>query len=298
MQTNTSLLWTLEEISHLVSGSGNPSETLTNIVNLIQQRFITDVCSVYLLEPDRTTLVLAATIGLSQEGVGRVRMRVTEGLAGLVAEQVRPIVVENATRHPRFKYFKEAGEDPYTTFLGVPVIDRGVLQGVLVVQTADARTFGEDDVRMLTTAGTQLAPIVSEARNMGHFVAPLHQKLAALAQNLWWTWDEESSSIFREIDPVLWRDCDHNPIVLLQKTPVTQLEARASQLSLHGRIKYAYRRLQDWIEYLRWRRLEHWTWRTHKARTTCSGACYCNGPPWSGRSRRCLAAFPNAGARR
>ena len=32
MQTNTSLLWTLEEISHLVSGSGNPSETLTNIV--------------------------------------------------------------------------------------------------------------------------------------------------------------------------------------------------------------------------------------------------------------------------
>ena len=76
MQTNTSLLWTLEEISHLVSGSGNPSETLTNIVNLIQQRFITDVCSVYLLEPDRTTLVLAATIGLRQEGVGRVRMRV------------------------------------------------------------------------------------------------------------------------------------------------------------------------------------------------------------------------------
>jgi len=143
MQTNTSLLWTLEEISHLVSGSDNPSETLTNIVNLIQQRFITDVCSVYLLEPDRTTLVLAATIGLRQEGVGRVRMRVTEGLAGLVAEQVRPIVVENATRHPRFKYFKETGEDPYTTFLGVPIIDRGVLQGVLVVQTADARTFGK-----------------------------------------------------------------------------------------------------------------------------------------------------------
>src|SRR5215204_6471374 len=99
MQTNTSLLWTLEEISHLVSGSGNPAETLTNIVNLIQQRFITDVCSVYLLEPDRATLVLAATVGLRQESVGRVRMRVTEGLAGLVAEQIRPIVVENAMRH-------------------------------------------------------------------------------------------------------------------------------------------------------------------------------------------------------
>jgi signal transduction protein with GAF and PtsI domain len=55
-----SLLWTLEEISRLVSNSGNPAETLTNIVRLIQRRFATDVCSVYLLEPDRTNLVLAA----------------------------------------------------------------------------------------------------------------------------------------------------------------------------------------------------------------------------------------------
>jgi hypothetical protein len=42
--TTPSLLWTLDEIGQLVSGSGNPSETLTNIVNLIQQRFLTDVC--------------------------------------------------------------------------------------------------------------------------------------------------------------------------------------------------------------------------------------------------------------
>ena len=47
------LLWTLEEISRLVSNSGNPTETLTNIVELIQRRFESDVCSVYLLEPDR-----------------------------------------------------------------------------------------------------------------------------------------------------------------------------------------------------------------------------------------------------
>ena len=141
MHTNPSLLWTLEEISQLVSGSGNPAETLTNIVNLIQQRFETDVCSVYLLEPDRSTLVLAATIGLRPESVGRVKMRINEGLAGLVAEQLRPIIVEDATQHPRFKYFREAGEDAYRSFLGVPLVDRGVLQGVLVVQTAEPRAF-------------------------------------------------------------------------------------------------------------------------------------------------------------
>src|SRR5205085_4346818 len=98
------VLWTLEEISRLVSHSGNPAETLTNIVELIKQRFGTDVCSVYLLEADRSTLVLAATVGLRQESVGRVRMRLTEGLAGLVAEQLKPQVIEEAMSHPRFKY--------------------------------------------------------------------------------------------------------------------------------------------------------------------------------------------------
>jgi len=242
-----SLLWTLEEISKLVSRSGNPSETLTNIVNLIQRRFSTDVCSVYLLEADRATLVLAATIGLRAESVGRVRMRVTEGLAGLVAEQMRPVGVSDATTHPRFKYFRDAGEDPYRTFLGVPVVDRGVLQGVLVVQTAESRTFSDDDVRMLVMAGAQLAPIVEEARATEHFVVPAHQRLGELAQNLWWSWDDESTSLFRELNPLLWRELDHNPVALLQLTEMHALDDRASQLALHGRINYAYRRLQEYL---------------------------------------------------
>ena len=111
--------------------------------------FKTDVCSVYLLEPDRANLVLAATVGLRPQCIGTLRMTIHEGLAGLVAEQVRPVAEEHANKHPRFKYFSEAGEDDYQSFLGVPLIDRGVLQGVLVVQTKAPRSFHEDEVRML-----------------------------------------------------------------------------------------------------------------------------------------------------
>lgn len=241
------LLWTLEEIARLVSASGDPAETLANVVHLIQQRFETQVCSVYLLESDRSNLVLAATIGLRPESVGRVRMPITEGLAGLVAEQLRPQVVSEAVLHPRFKYFPEAGEDPYRSFLGVPVIDRGLLQGVLVVQTIEPRTFSPDAVRMLTMAGSQLAPLVSEARTLKQFVAPAHQRLQAIAQNLWWSWDNDTTSLFRELDPVLWREVDNNPMALLQQIPIETLEERASQLALHSRINYAYRRLQEYL---------------------------------------------------
>jgi starch phosphorylase len=242
-----SFLWTLEEISRLVSASGNASETLTNIVHLIQERFGTDVCSVYLLEADRSNLVLAATVGLRLESVGRVRMRLSEGLAGLVAEQLRPQVIADAPSHPRFKYFAEAGEDLYRSFLGVPILDRGVLQGVLVVQTIEPRTFSAEDTRLLTMAGAQLASIVTEARTLGQFIAPAHQRLFALAQNLWWSWDPDTTSLFRELDPVLWRSLNNNPVALLQQIPVDRLEERATQLALHSRINYAYRRLQEYL---------------------------------------------------
>ena len=171
----SSLLLTLEEISQLVSHSHNPSETLANIVHLIQHRFSTDVCSVYVMEPDRLELVLGATIGLKPESVGRVRMRLDEGLTGLVAERVAPVMVHDAFQHPRFKYFPEAGEDPYHSFLGVPLVEGGMVQGVLVVQTKDPRTFSPNETRMLVTVASQLAPLVGEARLLERVVATAHE---------------------------------------------------------------------------------------------------------------------------
>ncbi len=128
---------TLEEIANLAADGGKPAETLMNVVALIAKRFQTDVCSAYLLEPDRANLVMA--LGLRPQCIGTLRMGIHEGLAGLVAEEVRPVAVAQVKNHPRFKYFREAGEDAYQSFLGVPLIDRGVLQGALIVQTVSSR---------------------------------------------------------------------------------------------------------------------------------------------------------------
>src|SRR6266508_3791675 len=158
---------TLDEIGTLAKEAGKPAETLMNVVALIANRFQADVCSAYLLEPDRANLVLAATIGLRPQCIGTLRMGIHEGLAGLVAEEVRPVAVEQVRNHPRFKYFREAGEDAYQSFLGVPLIDRGVLQGVLIVQTVDARIFREDEIRMLAEAAGQGA--LETAQSQSYF---------------------------------------------------------------------------------------------------------------------------------
>ena len=179
------LVLTVEEIGSLAEEEGKPAETLMKVVALIAARFHTDVCSAYLLEPDRSNLVLAATVGLQPRCIGTLRMPLHEGLAGLVAEQVLPVAVDDARNHPRFKYFEESGEEDYHSFLGVPLIDRGVLQGVLVVQTKEPRDLSR---RRNPHAGRSGRPGGAD-RQRGAHPRPLHRPgagtaLGARAQSL------------------------------------------------------------------------------------------------------------------
>ena len=239
---------TLEEITSLTRDGAGPAETLMNVVALIASRFHTDVCSAYLLEPDRSNLVLAASLGLHPKCIGTLRMPLNEGLAGLVAEQVMPVAVDDAPGHPRFKYFKESGEEEYHSFLGVPIIDRGVLQGVLIVQTKEPRVFRDDEVRRLVEAANEVAPVVSEARTLDRFVGPAQERLWSLARNLWWCWDHDCISLFRDLNPTRWRELNQNPISLLSEIPLGEIERRAAELVLHSRINYVYRRQQEYLQ--------------------------------------------------
>ena len=142
MTDESSLLLTLEEISQLVSHSHDPGRDAgqhrpPHPGPLPHRRLLRLPAA----SRNSGELVLGATVGLKPESIGRVRMRLDEGLTGLVAEQMTPVMVADAFQHPRFKYFPEAGEDPYHSFLGVPLVEGGALQGVLVVQTVEPRVF-------------------------------------------------------------------------------------------------------------------------------------------------------------
>ena len=75
----------------------------------------------------------------------------------------------------------------------------------------------------------------------------LYGKLSALASNLWWSWHPECDQIFRDMDPIRWRQLDHNPVALLREMTPQQVTERATELVLQSRINYAYRRLQEYL---------------------------------------------------
>ena len=163
-ETTTGEGFSEAELDRIAEQIDPPSQALTEMVRRVANELELDVCSIYVLERDREHLCLAATMGLNQSSVGHVRMRISEGLAGLVAEQMNTVSVAAASQHPRFKYFPEAGEEKYSSFHGLALIDEERLQGVLVVQTIEAREYSASEVAMVSEFAETIAPTVRRCR--------------------------------------------------------------------------------------------------------------------------------------
>ena len=96
---------------------------------------------------------------------------------------------------------------------------------------------------------TEAAPVESVQKLPLSELSPqtIYDKCVALARNLWWTWHPEVINLFRDLDPIRWRQLDHNPIALLSEFTPERLEMRASELVLYSRINYAFRRLKEYM---------------------------------------------------
>ncbi len=166
MAANRDRLALIEEITSIGGESaGDLRATLDRIVQTIAEGMECEVCSLYVLDPQRERLVLRATVGLERDSVGKVSMRISEGLVGLVIEKGEPVMAPDAISHPRYKYFPETGEERYHTFLGVAVQEsRQPPIGVLVVQTLARRKFTRSEIQLLKTVATQVAQILSHFR--------------------------------------------------------------------------------------------------------------------------------------
>ncbi|MEF8942788.1 MAG: phosphoenolpyruvate--protein phosphotransferase [Desulfohalobiaceae bacterium] len=151
----------LVELSKIIAESGDPGETLQRTAEFIAERFATDVCSVYTLEPDGHRVRLAATAGLTPESVGRIRLHSGQGLTGMVLEQKSPVFVSRPWEHPRFTYFRDSGEERLSTFLGVPLVYQKELLGVLVVQTEAEDGLTPDQTELFQAIASQISALVA-----------------------------------------------------------------------------------------------------------------------------------------
>jgi phosphotransferase system enzyme I (PtsP) len=160
------LLCDIGELATLIIGSTDIQGFLQQTVEMVARHLNADVGSIYLYDDTTHDLVLQATVGLNPSAVGRVRMKSGEGLVGKTFESLRPTCEAHASRHPNFKYFEEADEDPFESFLAVPIHRGNEKIGVLVVQHEHPGYFDEIDVMAMRAIASQLTGAIENARLM------------------------------------------------------------------------------------------------------------------------------------
>lgn len=132
----------LVEIAERAAGQG----TIDTLCTRLAAHLGVDICSIYVRERDGERrvggeLVLRATHGQPAALVGRVRMRVGEGLTGFAVDCLRPVTVARAQRDARNRAFDGIDEDEHPGFLALPLLDAGTALGAMVLQRKEARAF-------------------------------------------------------------------------------------------------------------------------------------------------------------
>jgi phosphotransferase system enzyme I (PtsP) len=157
----------LKRLRDTMARGVSPEETLGEVVRLVANEMVAEVCSIYILRAGEV-LELFATQGLNPTAVHRTRLRVGEGLVGDIAAHGRPLALDDAQSHPQFAYRPETGEEVYHSLAGVPILRAGRALGVLVVQNRTRRQYDEEEIETLQTIAMVLAEMVAA----GNLVSP------------------------------------------------------------------------------------------------------------------------------
>jgi phosphotransferase system enzyme I (PtsP) len=146
----------LRRLVEVMAAPVSPQERLDRMVRMIAADIVAEVCSAYVLRAGEY-LELFATEGLRRSAVHLTRLRIGEGLVGLIAAQGSVINLPDAQSHPDFAYRPETGEEIYHSFLGVPIVHGGRVIGVLVIQNRTRRHYSEEEVEALQIIATVFA---------------------------------------------------------------------------------------------------------------------------------------------
>src|SRR5215472_11713007 len=153
----------LVRLAQAAASTQKPDELLDLIIREATTAMGTEVCSLYLLMPSGRELLLTATNGLNENMVGKVKMKVGEGITGHVAETRSAAVVADVSRDPHWKWVPGLDEDRFHSMLSVPIEAGPRLVGVLNAQAAERREFNAGDIDFLRAIAGQVAGILERS---------------------------------------------------------------------------------------------------------------------------------------
>ncbi len=165
---NVALMCDIGELVGLFDFDAGLDAFLSKAVSTVAWHMRAAVCSIYLFDPDTADLVLHANQGLNPAMIGRLRLKIGEGITGMALQEMRPICEARATDNPHFKYIPGSHEEKFISFLAVPIQRKMNPVGVITVQDPQWNYFNNNDIQALRVIASQLAGVIENAHLLVH----------------------------------------------------------------------------------------------------------------------------------
>ncbi|MGA2142584.1 MAG: phosphoenolpyruvate-utilizing N-terminal domain-containing protein, partial [Brevinematales bacterium] len=166
------LLFNIVELNNIYKDGADLRTILDRTVHAISEFLKSTICSIYLYDEKSGELTMLANIGLNPRPAGSLKIKITEGLAGLSLRESRVVYEKRGSANPEFKSIPGINEEIYDAYLVLP-IERGVTKiGVLMLQREIGQTFTAGEIKLSRIIASNLAIMIENARLMNFIGGP------------------------------------------------------------------------------------------------------------------------------
>jgi len=216
-------------------------ERLKDVADVTSRVMEADVCLIYRDERKKDELVLAATNGYRQEAVGIVRVPVGQGIEGMVARRIEPVILKELTKDSRFRELPGLALSSYASLYCLPlyVYSNGALMGVIELLYANPKTFTDEEINFFTT----LAGILSNTMQNEELQTELRKMNVELEQ--WVTEKTEELRSSEERYRTLVENANEAIFVLSEAGDIVFANEHAVRLSGYGKFELVHKNLVE-----------------------------------------------------
>lgn len=160
-------LSTLIDVNALISSSLNLDQILENVMTISKKVMNADASSLMLIDEKTNELVYEVALGSVGEKLKQeFRLKMGQGIAGAVAEDGRPLLIEDVYTHPKFyRGHDEATGYRTKSMIAVPLKIGDRITGIAqVINRLDGNSFDRDDLELFIALCSMAAIAIENAK--------------------------------------------------------------------------------------------------------------------------------------
>jgi GAF domain-containing protein len=153
----------LSKVANLIASGLYLDELLRLIVNVTADAMNSKISSLMVLDPEKKELVTRATQSVSEAYNKKPNLKLGDGIAGLVAQENKPIIVLDLQKDGRYLNQDIAKKEGLISLASVPLAVKGKVIGVLNCYTSKKHQFSKTELDILTALANQAALAIENA---------------------------------------------------------------------------------------------------------------------------------------